>query len=356
LRTASIAPTVKEHTITPPHDGRRAFNASIAEWDGRLWMAYRVSHLEQPDTLRIAELDPVTFAIRSDRPLLVPVPGDGWGSEDPRLFVHNDALHVAWTTADYTRRPWIARMFYGAIGHTIERHDNVIVAKAYQPRYGLNHCDQREKNWQFWSEGGCLFAQYGPCPQRVIQLDGEHVIGEWRADGFVWQHGHPSGGTPPILTDRGTLISFFHSFVPSPTHQRIYAFGAMEFERVAPFLIRSVSPKPILIAHDQWPMTTDHWSPLCVFPAGAIPHGDGYLVSAGINDSGIRLFDIGPDDMPMVAPEDLPAPETGYFRALTGFLFGGRVRTVGEVIEADLLTARRLLTRKWIQPYENQTA
>jgi len=343
---------MKEHVIKPPHDGRRAFNASICKWFGRLWMAYRVSHNDKPDTLRIAQLHSKTFSVLDDRPLTVPL-AEGWGAEDPRLFVHDDGLHVAWTAADYTRSPWRATMYYGAVAI---KGDRITVPVSYQPRYGLNLRDQREKNWQFWSAGGCLFAQYAPSPQRVIQLDGDKVIGEWKADGFGWRNGRPSGGTPPIVTERGTLLTFFHAFTPHTSRERLYNFGAMEFDRVAPFKVRAVSRKPIMIAHDGWPMTCDGWSPLCVFPSGAIPHGEGYLVSAGVNDNGIRLFEIGLDEMHMGPPEIVPAEETGYFRAVASFLFGGRVRTPGEIIEADILTARKLLTRNWIQPYENQTA
>lgn len=346
---------MNEHVIKPPHDGRRAFNASICEFNGRLWLAYRVSYSDQPDRLRIAELDPATFAVLSDRPLLVTL-AEGWGAEDPRLFVHNDQLHVAWTSADYSRSPWRATMFYGRIGHTLERHDTVTVGPQWQPKFGLNLRDQREKNWQFWSAGGCLFAQYSPSPQRVIQLDGDKVIGEWKTDGFGWRNGRPSGGTPPIPAGNGRLTTFFHAFTPHPTRERLYNFGAMEFDAVAPFKVRAVTRKPILTAHDGWEATSDGWSPLCVFPSGAIRHGDGFLVSAGVNDNGIRLFRISPGDMPMAAPEIVPAEETGYFRAVASFLFGGRVRTPGEIIEADILTARKLLTRNWIQPYENQTA
>lgn len=343
---------MREHTITPEHDGRRAFNASICEFNGELLMAYRVSYNEKPDRLWIACLNRKSFRPVWSLPLSVPL-DEGWGAEDPRLFVHNDRLHVAWTAADYSRRPWIAKMFYGAVSFDSGR---IHIPLSYQPRYGFNYCNQREKNWQFWSAGGCLFAQYGPSPQRVIQLVGDYVVGQWKADGFAWQHGHPSGGTPPIRTDHGSLITFFHSFIPDANNERIYAFGAMEFSPVTPFEVRAVSPAPILIAHDQWPMTTDGWSPLCVFPSGAIRHGDGYLVSAGINDTAIRIFEITPEDMPMVEPERMPVEDTGYFRVLTGLLFKNRVRTPGEVIEADLLTAHKLTKRNWIQPYENQIA
>ena len=63
-----------------------------------------------------------------------------------------------------------------------------------------------------------------------------------------------------------------------------------------------------------------------------------------------------PDDMPLVEPKPIPVPATGYFRALTGFLLGGRVRPAGEIVEADIETAAKLLNRNWIQPYESQTA
>ena len=339
-----------EHTITLQHDGRRAFNASLCRFNGAMLLAYRVSYNDKPDRLWLARLNP-DLSTKWCMPLDVPL-ADGWGAEDPRLFVHDGTLHVAWTAADYTRSPWRATMFYGRV----ETWGPPRVEVAHQPRYGLNLSDQREKNWQFFSLGGCLFAQYQASPQRVIQLVGDRVVGEWTSPGFAWGHGRPSGGTPPIRTNRGTLLTFFHAFTPHTERQRLYNFGAMEFSPVAPFQILRVSPGPIMTASDRWPVTSDGWSPLCVFPGGAIDHGDGWLVSAGVNDNGIRLFELYSNDVPLANPTSLPVEERGYFRAMAGFLFGGRVRTPGEIIEVDLFTARKLLTRNWIAPYENQTA
>lgn len=342
---------MNEIAIHPEHDGRRAFNASLCEFNGKLWMAYRVSYTNKPDRLWIAKLNPKTLRPTCSLPLEVPL-ADGWGAEDPRLFVHDDELHVAWTAADYARSPWRATMFYGLVRFDVGR---IHVPAAHQPRYGLNLRDQREKNWQFFSLGGCLFAQYQATPQRVIQLVGDTVVGEWTSPGFVWKHGRPSGSTPPIRTKAGTLLTFFHAFVPHAQRQRQYNFGALEFAPVVPFNIIRVSPGPIITAGDHWPVAPDLWSPLCVFPGGAIERGDGWLVSAGINDIGIRLFDLTPDDVPLATPSALPVEELGYFRALTGFMFGGRVRTPGEIIEAPLSIARKLLNRNWIT-HENQTA
>lgn len=341
---------MKEHHISLPHDGRRAFNGSICEFDNSLWLAYRVSYDDKPDRLRLAELHPDTFAVIGDSPLPVPL-DDGWGAEDPRLFVHDDALHVAYTCADYRSRPWVAVMRYGRLSFNALGYASV--DHAYQPRFGFNHCNQREKNWQFWSAGGCLFAQYGPSPQRVIQLYGDEVIGEWRSPGFDWGYGYPSGGTPPIPSGNGSMITFFHSFVECADNDRIYSFAAMEFAPVTPFDVRRVSTKPILTAHAEWPRTSDNWSPLCVFPSGAIPYGDGFLVSAGINDCGVVLFEISREDMHLDEPQKIPVKNTGYFRTLFSFLHNARVRTVGEVIEMEIKSAAKLLERNWIQPYES---
>ena len=152
------------------------------------------------------------------------------------------------------------------------------------------------------------------------------------------------------------MLTFFHAWEPHPFRDRQYNFGAMEFSAVAPFEIKRVSTVPILTAHDNWPTASDEWSPLCVFPSGAVEWFGSYLVSAGINDTGIRVFSIDPADMPMVEPKRIPVEATGYFRAIAGFLFRGTVRTPGEIIEADEDTAATLIKRNWIQPYENQIA
>lgn len=337
---------MQEIELHLPHDGRRAFNASICDWGGRLLIAYRVSYHDKPDSLRIAELDRKTFAIVSDRPLETPL-SDGWGAEDPRLFEHNGVLHVAWTGADYSKRPWRATMFYGPI--TWRHYNNTVaVRRAYQPKFGFNEVNQREKNWQFFSRGGQLYAQYVPSPHRIIQLDGDRVTGEWTSAGFEWAHGRPSGGTPPILTERGTYLTFFHSFIHHQNRERLYSFAAMEFSAAAPFEVLGVSPEPILTAHDGWDTPGGEWQPLCVFPGGSIPHDGGYLVAAGVNDIGVRLFHLTPADMPLALPASIQPKPLRYFRALESFMFEDRVRIKNEIIETDEESARKLIERNWL--------
>lgn len=334
--------------ITPEHDGRRAFNASVVEFDGVRWMAYRVSYTDTPDRLWIAKLGddmrPV-FCI----PLEVQL-ADGWGAEDPRLFVHDDKLHVAWTAADYAQRPWKAIMFYGEVEFATGRCH---VPVAYQPQFGFNVRNQREKNWQFFSAGGCLFAQYAPSPHRIIQLIRDQVVGEWKTNGFSWDYGKPSGGTPPIRTARGTWLTFFHSWEDHPTNERIYHVGAIEFSTVSSFEIVRVSSKPIISASAEWPLPTDRWKPLCVFPCGAIRDGDRYTVTCGVNDAGIRAFTLSEDELSLAAPRKTPVIETALVTVTRNFMLSGRLRQVGEIIEAEIHNVRKLIERRWAELYEN---
>jgi predicted GH43/DUF377 family glycosyl hydrolase len=341
-----------EHEITTRHDGRRAFNASICEGDDRLLMAYRVSYEDSPDRLRFATLDR-DLNVLDDVPLVVPL-ADGWGAEDPRLFEHDGLLYVAWTAANYASKPWNATMFYGVVTY---HEGKAEVIDAYQPRFGLNTVNQREKNWQFWSHNFRLFAQYQPSPHHIIELDGETVVNEWKTDGFSWDHGKPSGGTPPILNREGNLLSFFHSWSDHPTNERIYHFGAMEMEPVAPFRVLRVSSRPILSASSTWPLPRDRWKPLCVFPCGAIRRDNGnYLVSCGVNDNGIRIFDIAESELGLTFPVFTSPESTRLVKAVRNFMFAGRLRQVGEVLEVGMQEITNLTKRNLAEPYETQDA
>jgi predicted GH43/DUF377 family glycosyl hydrolase len=341
-----------EHEIIPWHDGRRAFNASICEGDDRLLMAYRVSYEDSPDRLRFATLDR-DLNVLDDVPLVVPL-ADGWGAEDPRLFEHDGLLYVAWTAANYASKPWNATMFYGVVTY---HEGKAEVIDAYQPRFGLNTVNQREKNWQFFSQNGRLFAQYRPSPQHIIELDGDQVVNEWKSNGFDWGFGRPSGGTPPILNRDGNLISFFHSWDEHTTHQRIYHFAAMEMEPFAPFRILRVSRKPLVTASLKWPLPPDGWQPLCVFPGGALLRDNGnYLVCCGVNDNGIRMFEISEDELDLVRPDYIEVEETTYVRAKRNFMFAGRVRQVGEILEVGIQEITNLTKRNLAEVYENQNA
>lgn len=343
---------MRETIIQPPHDGRRAFNGSICLQGAILWMAYRVSHNDKPDTLRICRLDRRDLSVIEDWPLSVPVPGPEWGAEDPRLFLFEGRLWVSWTCADYSRRPWKCGMFYGQV---FDEEHGVFETDAYQPIFGLNDLCQREKNWQFFAIGEDLFAQYAPSPNRVIHLDHGTATSEWKTPGFAWACGRPSGGTPPILTDRGTLLSFFHSWEDHPTHKRLYYMGAMEMAAEPPFRILRVSKSAFMRASRFWPFPGDDWNPLTIFPGGAV-HCDGkWLVSCGCNDAGIRIFEFSEAELELGPPKFLDLEDTTFLVADRGFLLDGRQVHAGDAFEATGQQATKLLSRGWASRYENQT-
>ena len=76
---------------------------------------------------------------------------------------------------------------------------------------------------------------------------------------------------------------------PVPPHWRRYYAGAYTFEPTPPYRIVEMSQRPILVgsqedghAHD--PRNIESWKPFVVWPAGVIPHKDGWSVSYGVND------------------------------------------------------------------------
>jgi predicted GH43/DUF377 family glycosyl hydrolase len=320
----------------------RSYNAGLADFGGKRWIAYR----QEPDDhfrskIRMAEL--CEGAVMTDVAVEVPELTPGIESlEDPRLFLHADGLWLAWTSAVYAGTEWTCRQCYGELRATA---DGWQVVQALAPRYGRNNGHAKEKNWQFFSAGGRLFAQYSP--SKVIEIQGDRVIGEWTESPVPWKWGKPSGGTPPVPYAPGQFITFFHAFEFDPIHTRRYNFGALVFEDRPPFRRISCSATPLVIASEDDPLPAGKiWQPLCIFPCGAVRDGDTWTIAAGVNDERIALLTIPESRLMLIGKEIGQLPPEVTVEVVAPIVHRGEILMPPQTPTLPRSTVRDLLERR----------
>ena len=102
-----------------------------------------------------------------------------------------------------------------------------------------------------------------------------------------------AGGGTPYLERDGLLFAFLHS--TRREHRRLdYAMAAVAIEAKPPFRVVGLTPTPIYTP-EQW--VNGDWTLKIIFPMGAIRRGPDWVVSAGFNDSDVRLLRFSHDDL-----------------------------------------------------------
>ena len=102
-----------------------------------------------------------------------------------------------------------------------------------------------------------------------------------------------AGGGTPYLERDGLLFTFLHS--TRREHRRLdYAMAAIAVEARPPFRVVGLTSTPIYTP-EQW--VNGAWPLKIVFPMGAIRRGLDWVVSAGFNDSDVRLLQLSHDEL-----------------------------------------------------------
>jgi len=280
----------------------RNYNSSIIDFEGERLMAYRSHRMDQGGRCGVVICD-INSKWEGGRNTWMNLPEQVHSvmvhHEDPRLFIFNGRLHLAFTETMFhgNNRPYTCTMKYARLkkvgrGKKAEWQ----IDRVYWPRYGKNGGSHQEKNWQFFEvRPGVLAVIYKADPHTILELDedGESVtqVSTAEPESVKWPWGTIRGGTPPIRVG-GQWLTVFHSATPYPIppHWRRYYAGAYMFQAEPPYTITKISQKPILVgseadghAHD--PRNIDSWKPFVVFPNGLIQEDDfTFFVSYGVND------------------------------------------------------------------------
>jgi predicted GH43/DUF377 family glycosyl hydrolase len=272
-----------ETNLWPDVPGKR-FNPSIIEWRGGYLIAAR--HGWEGCDIYLGRLD------HDLRPVGDPVRLPLWhreanyGREDPRLFVHNGALHVAFIgVVGGGRRVSHTNQMYARLTDDLRLDD--VFAPVYRDRKPW------EKNWQFFSAGGDLYAVYSVTPYVVLRVDGHRTEVAFRhPSAFPWQGGEVRGGAAPVRVG-GEWWSFFHDRVDAVTGKRVYRAGLYTFAADPPFAPLRYIPSPILTA-DLRQKPPDQYAHV-IWPGGAVRRENAWTLACGIHDRWTELVSVSHD-------------------------------------------------------------
>lgn len=214
--------------------------------------------------------------------LIVPTEIADNSLEDLRFFNFNGKLHASYVSAQA-----FGGMFQCVVGYgeLVEENGQWKILKHIQPKYGRNNWDGLEKNWNFFSAQGKLFAIYGVISndQVILELEGDKVVAVHKSTALKWNYGEIRGGC--IIPWKGRLLRFFHSHDASEKREDWkYHVGCALMEPVAPFQTIVISKLPIVSGNEKWTPGCVHWKPKVIFPLGVVADSNGWKLSVGLND------------------------------------------------------------------------
>ena len=272
------------------------YNPSIIRYNGSIWMAYR-NHTGRVNTqLALAKIDDTGKVLSNE----VLASKEGRSLDDPRLFQVGHTVRVSWVDSSWPMVPTASVVYVADLmpGLTAGLEHHLLPG---------NDSTSIQKNWVWFSIGGITYCIYRCHPMHEIYYKKDNHPNEWNTcntEGPKWSYGAIRGGTAP-LTYEGKLLRFFHSRLDNewgvPKYR--YYVGAYIMESEPPFRVLKVSKKPILYGSEVDDLTPSQRKqvvrrvPNVVFPAGAIEHGGGWLLSVGLNDCQCALVKIKPNDI-----------------------------------------------------------
>lgn len=279
----SLIPTAMPH----------GYNASIESFADIRIMSYRYHPIQGQWRTQIMIQECLCDWIE-ERQVRLPEQYAEMSHEDGRLFWHDFQLHMSLTVAVFpgvpnTSPPCIT--IYGRLeknGDFWELRDIVI------PKFGGNDWSGQVKNNLFFEYNKKLHQIYQCSPEQIVvcekSADSPAEVSDevYRTESPSWEHGEIRGGTQPLNFLGGTRwLRFFHSLHKHGNDRGnwTYAIGALVMQKEPPFKIERISKFPIFSGDERFVPHCQHWKQGVAIPYGAIPDGDGWIVSVGLNDS-----------------------------------------------------------------------
>lgn len=262
-------------TLFPDAPGLR-FNTSILAHESGYLICWRIA--PALSRIWIGRLDAQFRPVGAALPLNLAHPMCAEGQDDPMLFGHAGAVHVAFTGVERTGTGVRANVLYARLTAALE------VERVFAPHYPARNA--WEKNWAFFSHEGALYAVYSVAPHRILRIDGDRAeLAHETPLECRWEGGELRGGAAPLRVG-DEYLCFAHSSVgiprPGMPHYRVYDVPAYTFEARPPFRVTSITPRPLWVADESQRPGEIAYSVL--FPRGAVQTPDGYAVSAGAHD------------------------------------------------------------------------
>lgn len=306
-------------------------NGSSIVHKGKRWLAYRIEMKRwfMWSRICIVQLDEKWAPIPGTNKLLpLHTRFDGWGAEDPRLFIFRDKLHMAYGDG--------FRMLLAELTDNGDVKKSKYVPteeKLQNPPYLYG----REKNWGFFCLNDRLFAQQYAAPNTIIEF---HPVTWERIDSWthewLWRNPHGAelhGGSSPVFHN-GKLWRICHTYKSIPKGDWLnwdgnvvhnlsasrYSVFLMEMEAEPPFYPVSISREPILWTNFG---KFDEVSPTphaVVFTGSKERDGDGWRLVYGENDCRIVTQKIPDSDLEDRVPIHYKDPAVRRFSNVRNYL------------------------------------
>ena len=251
------------------------FNCGLIRWKGKLLLASRLGW--QRATVHLSELDENFQPIWTKQLDTFHINGP-LGSEDPRLFVFADQLHIAFIGYEMLKKQLKIPQLVCRLS------DDLNVEDVWLPRYQFrNH---HEKNWEFFEHEKEMLSVYSIRPHVVLRHRAGFAEKIAETPGPVNARSiHLRGGAPPVRVG-DEYYHFFHT-LESKGKFYVYTMACYTFEARWPFEVKRITPLSLLSCNEtELPWQGDKY---VVFPCGAVLQNDKWLISYGYQDRESRL-------------------------------------------------------------------
>lgn len=316
--------------------GHVTFNASSAQIGNDRFMAVRIDSSKRgrkkQQELAIVAVDAAHQPCGPFAVLSTPHPDRHRPTaEDPRLFVHDEALYVVYSATPVAKGAANQRRMYLGRLHIDDANVVPTASLVWARQLDIENDaivqTHWEKNWTPFSHDGAIHLLYRANPPLVLRLD-PNVLADIEVEAMHAlarpalhaalpherrvvavqcltppdQQGVPEvagvwrGGTPAIFApELGEYVTFFHTRVKADYGsgrgaKRYYMMGFYTFAAEPPFAMRQYIEQPLQLpeAQGRAPGTTR-----IVFPGGIIDEPDRYVISFGREDRdvGVASFD-----------------------------------------------------------------
>ena len=276
--------------IKHPAGGVRNYNGSTCKCGASLLHAWRSEDAVGKSTIRIGRVHASGKIAHSSTGISDPA----FDAEDPRLFVLNGTLWLAWSKVRDTRHEMGQWQVVQMLSRVDLKSLAVLSSAPLELPFPLRHC---EKNWTPLPDGGWVYDF-----QAGISVGADGCVIRNAPWEYPW--GSLSGSTPALAwPGRCTWLAFYHGFMADPLRVKRYYFGALEIDPVTHQVI-AMSRQPLVFASEEddtiiCPRDAKY-NPSVVFPVGLVWDGDRWLVSGGVHDSRDAWWSFADADLMLV--------------------------------------------------------
>lgn len=221
--------------------------------------------------------------------------------EDARVLINEEVMYLVYNYANLSVWPAFRMMIAKVemINKTFHVRDKVSTITA---RHGVNY--EHEKNWSPFFHNKMFLLIYSIIPHVILnpwsssaksddlrlRYEGtEGYIADMVAvtvvTDFFWKFGQMRGGTPALLVNNNTYLTFFHSKRRLEGSGRdTYFMGAYTFSSEPPFSILGISPAPIVFPRLYSGKPASTRFDFVVFPTSFSIQGDQIYLYIGLHD------------------------------------------------------------------------